>query len=49
MFNTQKLYLLEDSNNLKNVYRKILIEQNQEAANIFRSNKFNIYDIKTEK
>jgi len=36
---------LKDSNNLKEVYRKILIEKNQEAANIFRTNTFNIYDI----
>ena len=45
MFDTQKEYLLKDSNNLKEVYRKILIEKNQEAANIFRTNTFNIYDI----
>ena len=46
MFDTQKEYLLKDSNNLKEVYRKILTEKNQEAANIFRTNTFNIYDIK---
>ena len=46
MFARQKDFLYQDANNLKEVYRKILIEKNQEAANIFRENTFNIYDIK---
>ena len=46
MFTRQKDFLFQDANNLKEVYRKILIEKNQEAANIFRENTFNIFDIK---
>ena len=46
MFNTQKDYLLQDSNNLKEVYRKILIENNQQAAEVFHTNTFKIYDTK---
>jgi len=46
MFVRQKNFLMSDANNLKDVYRKILIEKNQEAANIFRENTFNIFDIK---
>ena len=45
MFLTQKEHLFGDAQNLRDVYKKMLTEKNQEAARIFRRNTFSIFDI----
>ena len=49
LFQTQKQAILEDSDELKEVYHQILIEKNQEASDIFRETKLKLWDIQRDK